>query len=52
MSATAEENKRRFLVRTEVEGRRPGTFKRPKVWSRRSDMKRFSPAGVQLRRPA
>lgn len=52
MSAMGEENKRRFLVRTEVETRRAVTFRRPKVWSRRNAMRRFSPAGVQLRRQA
>lgn len=50
MSATSEENKRRFVLRQEIEGRRPGTFRRPKVWSRRNEMKRFSTAGVVLRR--
>lgn len=52
MSAMAEENKRRFLVRTEVETRRAGTYKRPKVWERRKEMRRHSRDGVALRRQA
>lgn len=52
MSAMSEENKRRFVLRTELECKRAGTFKRPKLWSRRNEMRRFSPAGVVLRRSA
>lgn len=52
MSALSEENKRRFVLRVELESKRRGTFKRPKVRSRRNDMRRYSAVGVVLRRSA